>query len=143
MINDSKNETENEKQITKIRYKQTYNPDHNILELYNSLVQIRFTKSKRKLDIQYNKLGVRVASRVAEQLKTQEIRKYQKNLKFVWRHSLVPSLPSRTQTLPIAVKKTRKNRYKTFVCLSRFAGLLHFVPKYCPGLQVQTWTQIY
>ena len=27
------------------------NPSHNILELYNILVQIRFTTSKRKLDI--------------------------------------------------------------------------------------------
>ena len=29
----------------------TYNPGHNILELSNILVQIRFTTSKRKLDI--------------------------------------------------------------------------------------------
>ena len=28
-----------------------YNSGHNILELYNILVQIRFTTSKRKLDI--------------------------------------------------------------------------------------------
>ena len=28
-----------------------YNPGHNILELFNILVQIRFTTSKRKLDI--------------------------------------------------------------------------------------------
>ena len=35
----------------------TYNPGHNILELYNILEQIRFTTSKRKLDIQYSKLG--------------------------------------------------------------------------------------
>ena len=28
-----------------------YNPGHNIMELYNILVQIRFTTSKRKLDI--------------------------------------------------------------------------------------------
>ena len=28
-----------------------YNPGHNILELYNVLVQIRFTTSKKKLDI--------------------------------------------------------------------------------------------
>ena len=28
-----------------------YNPGHNILGLYNTLVQIRFTTNKRKLDI--------------------------------------------------------------------------------------------
>ena len=34
-----------------------YNPVHNILKLYNFLVQVRFTISKTKLDISYNKLG--------------------------------------------------------------------------------------
>ena len=52
-----------------------YNPGHNILKLYNTLVQIRFTTSKTKLDIQYKKLGIRVASRVTERLKTQDLRK--------------------------------------------------------------------
>ena len=28
-----------------------YNPDHNILELYNILIKVRFTIKKRKLDI--------------------------------------------------------------------------------------------
>ena len=45
-----------------------YNPGHNILELYNILVKIRFTTSKTKLDIQHSKLGTRVASRVPERL---------------------------------------------------------------------------
>ena len=43
---------------------------HNILELYNILVQILFTISKKKLDIQYSKFGIRVASQVAQRLKT-------------------------------------------------------------------------
>ena len=71
------------------------NPDHNILELYNILVQVRFNTSKTELDIQYSKLGKRVGSRVAERLKTQEIREYQKNLRFGQTQSLVPSLPSK------------------------------------------------
>ena len=63
--------------ILMIQYQglQTYNPGHNILELYNILALIRYTTSKRKLDIQHSKLGVRVASRDAEQLKTQDLRK--------------------------------------------------------------------
>ena len=36
---------------------------------------MRFTTSKRRLDIQYSKLGIRVVSRVAEQLKAQDLRK--------------------------------------------------------------------
>ena len=48
----------------------TYNAGHNILELYNGLIQVRVNTSKTKLNIQYNKLGIRVASLVAERLKT-------------------------------------------------------------------------
>ena len=63
-----------DKKITTVRL--TYNPGHNILQLYNILLQTRFITSKRKLDVQYSKLGIRVASRVAE--RSQEIRKYRK-----------------------------------------------------------------
>ena len=42
-----------------------------MLEFYNILVEIRFTTSKTKLDIQYSKLG----ARVAERLKTEDLRK--------------------------------------------------------------------
>ena len=47
-----------------------YNPGHNVLELYNILIRVRFPTSKTKLDIQYRKLGIRVASRVPERVKT-------------------------------------------------------------------------
>ena len=53
----------------------SYNARHNILELRNILVQIRFTTSKTKVDVQYSKLGIQVTSRVAERLKTQGLRK--------------------------------------------------------------------
>ena len=48
---------------------------HNILELYSMLVRMRLTTSKRKLDIYYSKLGIRVASGFVEQLKTLDLRK--------------------------------------------------------------------
>ena len=50
--------------------RKNYSPGHNILELYNILVHIRFPTSKVKLDIRYSKIGIRVASRLAERLKT-------------------------------------------------------------------------
>ena len=46
------------------------NLGHNILELYNVLVQTQLTTSKTKRDIYYSKLDIRVASGVAERLKT-------------------------------------------------------------------------
>ena len=93
------------------------NPGHNILEHYNILVQIRFTTNKRKLDIQYSKRGIRIASRVAERL----------NMKFGWTPSLVPSLPSITQTLRIAVKKQAKTEPNfsfpvQFYCITPFCS---------------------
>ena len=52
--------------------------------------------------------------RVAERLKLGILGNIRKFSKFGWRHSLVPSLPSRTQTLPIAVKKYAKTDTKLF-----------------------------
>ena len=48
----------------------SYNHGHNILEIYNVLIQTQLTTSKTKGDIQHSKLGIRVASCVAERLKT-------------------------------------------------------------------------
>ena len=44
----------------------TYNPGHNILKLYNILVQIQFTTSKTKLGISYSKLSRQVASGIVK-----------------------------------------------------------------------------
>ena len=107
------------------------NPGHNILEHYNILVQIRFTTNKRKLDIQYSKRGIRIASRVAERLKTQ------KNMKFGWTPSLVPSLPSITQTLRIAVKKHSKAETKLFFFCSVLLYYSSLFQIFCPGLSEQ------
>ena len=48
----------------------TYNLGQSIFELYNVLVAIRLTTSKMKRGIQYSKVSIQVASRVAERLKT-------------------------------------------------------------------------
>ena len=45
------------------------NPDHNILELYNMLVEIWFTTSKTKLDIQYSKLDNELPQKLPNDLK--------------------------------------------------------------------------
>ena len=69
----NENETECYKQL--VQKKQIkmgsflYNLGHNILELYNVLAQIRLTTSKTKRGIQYTKLGIRVAWRVANNLR--------------------------------------------------------------------------
>ena len=47
-----------------------YSLGQNILGFYNVLVENRLTTSKTKRGISYSKLSIRVASRVAERLKT-------------------------------------------------------------------------
>ena len=42
------------------------NPGHNILALLYNLADVLFPTNKTMLDIYYNKLGIGVASRVAE-----------------------------------------------------------------------------
>ena len=53
---------------------ENYYPGYDILEFYNILVQIQFTTSKTKLDIQYSKLVTRVAERLKDLRKLENIR---------------------------------------------------------------------
>ena len=69
-------------------------------------------------------------------LGSQEIRKYQNNVKFGWRHSLGLRLPSRTQTLPIAFKKHAKANTKLFFSCPVLLDYSIQVQIFCPGLQV-------
>ena len=52
-----------------------YNLGHNILELYDVLVQVQSATSKATHDVYYNKLGIRNNPRVTERLKTLDLRK--------------------------------------------------------------------
>ena len=109
-----------------------YNLGHNILELYSVLIQTRFTTSKTKLDIQYSKLDIRVASRVAERLKIQDL-KTQENLKFGWRHSPAPSPPQKLNSRSNS-QKTRQSGYQTLPSMSSFTGLVHSAPNILPRI---------
>ena len=48
-------------EVQRAKTKFSDNLGHNILEIYNILVQVRFTTCKTKLYIYYSKLGIRVA----------------------------------------------------------------------------------
>ena len=91
-----------------------HNLVHNILELCNVLVQIRFTTSKTKRDIQYSKLSIRVASRVAERLKILGNKEISENSQ-IWVEAQARAKAS-SQKLNIGnnSRKTGKGRYQTF-----------------------------
>ena len=46
-----------------------FNPGHNIFAIFNNLAYVWITTSTTTLDFQDNKLGTRIASRVAERFK--------------------------------------------------------------------------
>ena len=59
----------------------THSRGHNILELCNVLVQVGFTTSKTKHDSSCNILGILLAKRIAERLKTEDPRKLENTRK--------------------------------------------------------------
>ena len=108
----------------------SYNLGYNILELYNVLVQIRLTTSKTKRDIQYSKLAIRVASRVAERLKIQDFRKQGNIRKILNLGGDIAQCPVLFSEINFgnSSKKRHKLRYQTFLFLSNFTGSLCLVP---------------
>ena len=68
---DSNKRIESTLEVQRVKQKFPDNLGHNILELDNVLVEVRFAKSKMKLEIQDSKLIIQVA----ERLKTQDLRK--------------------------------------------------------------------
>ena len=78
---------------------------------YNILVRVRFTTSKTKLNIQYSKLGLRVASRVAERLKTYDLRKLENIRKISKLGGRIGQCPASLQEIRLyqqQLKNTRK-----------------------------------
>ena len=92
------------------------------MELYNALVQILVATSKTKLDIQCNKHGIRVTSRVAEQLKTQDLRKLGNigKISNFGRHIAQRPVSVPEIKLWKQQSKSTHSRYQTFLYLSNF-----------------------
>ena len=74
-----------------------------------------------KLAFKCNKLGMRVTLRVAEQCKTEDLRKLANIRKFsVWVETL---------NLVTSSQKINKSRYQSFSVMSNFTGFIYFVPR--------------
>ena len=115
-----------------------YTPHYNIFELYNVLVQVRFTTSKTKLEIQYDKLDIRVVSRVNEQLNIEDLRKIaniSKISKYAGARAECPVFaPEIKCWQQQSKKKTRKTRYQTFLAMSKFTAFPYLIPYILPGI---------
>ena len=53
-------------------------------DTFHILAQFPFTTSESELDYHHEKVNLRVASRIAERLKTTDFRKFQENLSKAW-----------------------------------------------------------
>ena len=60
------------------------------------------------------------------------------NLRFGWRHSVVPGLPFRNETLAIAVKKHAKVDIKPFLSCLVLLDFSVLFQIFCPALSEQT-----
>ena len=114
------------------RVERTYhNPGQNILKILDVLRQSRFATCKTKLDIYYNKPGIRVTSRVAERLKNQEIRK-------CWKHIRLGNIAQYSVSLPEIklVKKYTKTDSKVFQLCPMLLNFFTLSRIPSPGLQL-------
>ena len=114
----------------------TYNLGHNILELYNGLIQTRLTTSKTKRDIYIANLVYKLPHELPNNLTLTILGNKQilGNLKFGWRHSPAPSLPPGNQTPAAAVKKHAKVDIKPPLPCPAPLDFLIPLQISCPGL---------
>ena len=110
--------------------------DHDILELYNTLVQVRFATSKTELDIQDSKLYIQVVSRVAKRLQTENLRELGNIRAISNLGEDIPSVKFPFQKLNFGnnSQKVRKSSYQSFFALSNFTGILYFVRSILSGI---------
>ena len=94
-----------------------YNLRHNILELCNVLVHIRLTTSKVKRYIQYNKLAIRVAHELLNDLRFRTLGNKEIFGKFEsWVETSAPSAPTPPS------QEARRSRYQTPLAPSSLTG---------------------
>ena len=107
----------------------TYNHFHNILRLFDALPNFRFTTSETVDDYYLCTWYIRVASRVAERLKTYDLRKLG-NIRKVSKLDIItaqcPFLPPKWKNLYTS-KKTFKFTMQTFPVVRYFAWILALV----------------
>ena len=90
------------------------------LEFQKALLQVSFTPSKTKVDIQYKKLDYELSHELQD-----DLRKYQEKFK----------LHRDIAQCPVPPRKIRKNRYQRLLVQSAFPDLLIFVIIFCTRLQ--------
>ena len=108
-----------------------------ILSQFTVLVLVQFMTSKTGLDIQYNKLGVQVASWVPEQIKTSDLRKLQNIRKTLKLSEDTPYCPVPPPEMNFWQQQSEQQQYKSrkvFLIFFNSALGFSFFQIFCPGL---------
>ena len=123
-----------QKQIwKKTDWSQSYNNFHNIVRLFDILPKFSFHPEWREawlLVINMAHTNFLTCCWTTYNLESQEIRKYQENLKNSQNNSLVPSRNAKMKILLILAKNSLKNRNSTFPLVRYFKWKLELLSNF-------------
>ena len=105
----------------------------NICRLFHFLAQFFFT-SETELDYDHHKLNVRVASKVAESIKTEDLRKLQENPRKSWIWWQALKRPIKSLILMLFVKSRKKSAVKYSIERSILLNFVNLFTTFCPRL---------
>ena len=107
-----------------------------VLEFWNFetfSVQVQFDRSKTKLNIQYNQFGIRVVLQVAEQVKTQDLRKLGniRNISNLSGNQCPVQCPTSLPEMKVWQQQSKNTqKYISKFCLVKFYRMSLFCFKY-------------
>ena len=123
-----------------------YNLGQNIWRVSHFLVQVFFTTSETELDYYHQKVSVRVASRIAERLKTQDLRKLG-NLKKIPEilgiDGEYPTVQPKSKFGRFVVKNCKKSAVKHSIERPILLNFVSLSPTFCPILYTTIFTLLW
>ena len=116
---------------------QFYNLGQNIQILFHFLVEFVFTTSEKELDYYHQKVNVRIASGVAERLKTQDFRKlgnFKKITEMLGFDGQYTAVHPKANFLRFLEKNCKKSAEKHSIEKLILLNFVNLSPTFCPGL---------
>ena len=123
-----------------------YNLGQNIWRVFHFLVQVFFTTSETELDYYHQKVSVRVASRIAERLKTQDLRKLgnlRKIPEILGIDGEYPTVQLKSKFGRFVVKNCKKSAVKHSIERPILLNFVSLSPTFCPILYTTIFTSLW
>ena len=119
---------------------QIHNLGQNICRLFHILAQFILTTNETELDYYHHRVNVRVASRVAERLKSQDLRKlgnFRKIHEMLGFNGEYPAAYPKAKFRRLWVKSLKKSAVKQSIEKPILLNFVNLSPSLCPRLQHQ------